>query len=222
MAINIYFVRHGQTLLNQYNRLQGWADSPLTEKGINDVTMAGKHLKDIRFDAAYFTGNMRTFNSAKIILAENKFGKDVPLKPLEDLREQGFGYFEAEDASQVWLMAGAKHETRTHQDIVDKYGFEATRDFLHEIDPFGDAEDSQTYWQRIKRGFAYLLENHSDNQNILVVNHSFTTRTLVDKYAPKLDAKQLGPRNGAVTKFALDKDGLSVIYYNHNQDSDQY
>ena len=29
----IYFVRHGQTLLNQFRRMQGWVDSPLTEKG---------------------------------------------------------------------------------------------------------------------------------------------------------------------------------------------
>lgn len=33
MAINVYFVRHGQTYLNLYHRMQGWSDSPLTERG---------------------------------------------------------------------------------------------------------------------------------------------------------------------------------------------
>jgi len=28
---SIYFVRHGQTFFNLYNRMLGWADSPLTE-----------------------------------------------------------------------------------------------------------------------------------------------------------------------------------------------
>ena len=28
-----YLMRHGQTLFNTLNRIQGWCDSPLTEKG---------------------------------------------------------------------------------------------------------------------------------------------------------------------------------------------
>ncbi|MGY0304227.1 histidine phosphatase family protein [Limosilactobacillus fermentum] len=27
MAINVYIVRHGQTYLNLYHRMQGWSDS---------------------------------------------------------------------------------------------------------------------------------------------------------------------------------------------------
>ena len=30
-SINIYFARHGKTLLNTFDRVQGWADSPLTK-----------------------------------------------------------------------------------------------------------------------------------------------------------------------------------------------
>ena len=29
----LYLMRHGQTLFNTLNRIQGWCDSPLTEKG---------------------------------------------------------------------------------------------------------------------------------------------------------------------------------------------
>lgn len=50
MAITVYMVRHGQTMLNRYNRLQGWCDSPLTEKGIEDARLAGRHLADIKLD----------------------------------------------------------------------------------------------------------------------------------------------------------------------------
>ena len=35
--ITFYYVRHGQTLFNILGRLQGWCDSPLTEKGIADA-----------------------------------------------------------------------------------------------------------------------------------------------------------------------------------------
>lgn len=33
MAITVYFVRHGQTYLNRYHRVQGWSDAPLTSQG---------------------------------------------------------------------------------------------------------------------------------------------------------------------------------------------
>ena len=47
MAFTIYMVRHGQTFLNKYNRLQGWCDSPLTPKGMEDAHSAGRHLAHI-------------------------------------------------------------------------------------------------------------------------------------------------------------------------------
>ncbi len=53
MTISTYFVRHGQTFLNKYHRIQGVIDSPLTDKGIEDAIDAGKRLKTIPFDAAY-------------------------------------------------------------------------------------------------------------------------------------------------------------------------
>ncbi|WP_165437759.1 histidine phosphatase family protein, partial [Streptococcus ruminantium] len=34
MAKTIYLMRHGETLFNTQKRVQGWSDSPLTEKGI--------------------------------------------------------------------------------------------------------------------------------------------------------------------------------------------
>ena len=49
MSYKIYLVRHGQTILNRYNRMQGWCDSPLTQKGIEDAHEAGRRLKKIRF-----------------------------------------------------------------------------------------------------------------------------------------------------------------------------
>lgn len=53
MAINVYFVRHGQTYLNLYHRMQGWSDSPLTEKGLADAARAGQALAKVDFDYAF-------------------------------------------------------------------------------------------------------------------------------------------------------------------------
>lgn len=45
MSFTVYFVRHGQTMFNYFQRMQGWSDSPLTAKGIQDAKKAGQHLK---------------------------------------------------------------------------------------------------------------------------------------------------------------------------------
>ena len=51
----IYIVRHGQTYINRYDKMQGWCDTPLTDKGIKGAKDAGKALSDIPFDIAIAT-----------------------------------------------------------------------------------------------------------------------------------------------------------------------
>ncbi|MDV7694684.1 hypothetical protein GA842_07340 [Pediococcus parvulus] len=41
----VYLIRHGETYLNKFDRMQGWADAPLTPKGIQDAHMAAKKCK---------------------------------------------------------------------------------------------------------------------------------------------------------------------------------
>ena len=48
----LYIIRHGQTLFNERKLAQGWCDSPLTERGINQAKHVKSHLQDqnIQFD----------------------------------------------------------------------------------------------------------------------------------------------------------------------------
>lgn len=32
MTTEVYLIRHGETMFNQLNKVQGWADSPLDDK----------------------------------------------------------------------------------------------------------------------------------------------------------------------------------------------
>ncbi|WP_218056249.1 histidine phosphatase family protein [Gilliamella sp. App6-5] len=51
--ITIYFARHGKTLFNTYDLVQGWADTPLTDQGIKLARYLGEGFKNIHFDAYY-------------------------------------------------------------------------------------------------------------------------------------------------------------------------
>ena len=48
----IYIVRHGQTYINRYDKMQGWCDTPLTDEGIQGAKDAGKALSEVPFDIA--------------------------------------------------------------------------------------------------------------------------------------------------------------------------
>ncbi|WP_290033198.1 histidine phosphatase family protein [Ligilactobacillus cholophilus] len=221
MNFTIYLTRHGQTMINKYRRLQGWCDSPLTEKGIADAKIAGKHLSEIKFDAAYSSDTLRAMKTRDFILSENQ--NEIPQTfELMNFREQNFGYFEGADAGQTWTMAGLPHDAKTYYEIIDKLGFAATRDLLHETDPFHDAENDKTFVTRINQGFDYLRKHHQNGENILLVSHSLTIRTIVNQFAPKYNAPVNGPQNGSITKLKVSDNDVIVEYYNHYLDGEEY
>ena len=46
-------MRHGETILNRYNRMQGWSDALLTEEGKTSLEQTGQALKNVPFSAVY-------------------------------------------------------------------------------------------------------------------------------------------------------------------------
>lgn len=72
--VNVYVVRHGQTYYNIYNKLQGWSNSPLTEKGIEDANTAGQKLANLSFAAAYCSDTTRAQQTVQTILNLNESG----------------------------------------------------------------------------------------------------------------------------------------------------
>ena len=71
--MEIYFVRHGQTIWNVEKRFQGLSDSPLTELGITQAKWLGEKLKDIKFDKFYSTSLKRAYDTPKFVSSYYKF-----------------------------------------------------------------------------------------------------------------------------------------------------
>ena len=67
----IYIVRHGQTYINRYDKMQGWCDTPLTDEGIKGAKDAGKALSDIPFDIAISSDLKRASDTCDYIINEN-------------------------------------------------------------------------------------------------------------------------------------------------------
>ncbi|KRO17151.1 histidine phosphatase family protein [Lacticaseibacillus saniviri] len=212
--ITVYLVRHGQTWFNRYNKMQGWSDSPLTPSGIDDAKLAGQKLKHITFTNAYASDTTRATNTAKMILAAN-FNSHTELNITPHFREQFYGYYEGEDSPKAWYAVGQPHGARTFSQIIEKFGVDASKNFMHEADPFHEAEDALTYWNRLQKGFKQLREENQNGDNVLLVSHGTTIRSIVDKFG-KEDGFVVteSPKNGSISKIQLTDSGIHVLSYN--------
>lgn len=77
--LTIYIVRHGKTMLNTTDRVQGWSDAVLTPAGEEVVTQAGIGLKGIDFQNAYSSDSGRAIQTAEIIMEENETSSELDL-----------------------------------------------------------------------------------------------------------------------------------------------
>lgn len=211
--VTAYFVRHGQTMLNHYNKIQGWIDSPLTEKGRADAKRAGEQLSNIPFAAAYSSDSGRAIETARIALRENPNNMNIVSYQYPEFREQCHGYFEGNDANQMWQFVGEQVKMTSESDVLGTYGLERARDLIHKADLYGDAEDNAMFWKRLDRGFDKLRANSKDGDEVLVVSHGMTIRSIVDRYTPELD-EGIATINGSITKLEITDDDIRVIFFN--------
>ncbi|GAA2985488.1 histidine phosphatase family protein [Lentilactobacillus parakefiri] len=213
---NLYMVRHGQTYFNIYNKLQGWSNSPLTEKGIQNAVDTGEKLKNTKFAAAYCSDTTRAEQTAQTILDKNDASDiDAPITSMF-FREEFYGYFEGNDMSQAWYLAGAPHGLPTFRDIVEKYSIGKAKDYLKEADPFHQAENNQEYWTRLDQGFDLIKQNPDikDGDNVLLISHGNTLLSIVERYGKGQFDVTERPANGSLTKLTVDGDDIQVVSFN--------
>ncbi|ANZ64202.1 fructose-2,6-bisphosphatase [Secundilactobacillus paracollinoides] len=216
-SFSVYFVRHGQTYLNKYHRIQGWVDAPLTDKGIADAKHAGDRLKVIPFDAAYTSDAPRAQNTAKYILAVNP-GTVSEATIDTAFREESFGYFEGNDDLQAWHMIGGPDGYDTFSKMIAGYSIETVKDMIAAKDPYHDAEDNAQFWARLDAGFNRLIATHHDGDKVLVASHGTTIRSIVSRYSDTLDPSET-TENGSVTKFTITDGHIHVDYFNNTSDA---
>ena len=215
MIKNIYLVRHGQTYYNIYNKLQGWSNSPLTKKGKQDAVQVARRLKNTHFDAAFCSDLPRAIETCQTILDGNGANsvKSPTISPF--FREEFYGVYEGTNMDQAWYMVGAPHGLKTFKEIVSQHSIGTAKDWLHDADPFHDAENNQQYWHRMDQGIE-LIKNVQvpDGANILWVSHGNTCLSLVERFGEgKYDITKR-PDNGSLSKLVMTENDIKFEFYN--------
>lgn len=85
----LYLVRHGETIDNVNQVMQGQTQGLLNEKGIRQAEELAAQMADMPIDAFVSSDLKRAYDTCKIIA--NKHGNDVDTTPL--LRERDWGDF---------------------------------------------------------------------------------------------------------------------------------
>ena len=100
--LHIYVMRHGRTMLNTTDRVQGWSDAVLTPEGEEVVSYAAAGLQDVDFQAAYSSDSGRAMQTAQLVIAGNNKNKELQLHPDKRFREFNFGSYEGDLNHTMW------------------------------------------------------------------------------------------------------------------------
>lgn len=207
-GVTIYFMRHGQTYLNHYHRIQGWADAPLTEKGKRDAQRSAIGLRDVNFSAVYTSDLQRTVATAEIILKYNYHaGSNLPINKRKAFREQFFGSFEGLEVERIWGKVSDYIENEKQDLLTTNDRVKVEMDTFHELDPTHDAEDFMTFWLRVELGLIDVITAHREtDQNILIVSHGMTIRNMIHELIPEFSLGE--PLDNASVSIVRYQDGF--------------
>ncbi|MBQ6814925.1 MAG: histidine phosphatase family protein [Lachnospiraceae bacterium] len=95
--MELYIVRHGETLWNKARRLQGNTDIQLNESGRSVAIKTGEALKETYFDVIYSSPLSRAYETACLIRGQ----RNIEIIKDDRLKELSFGNLEGQNIDDM-------------------------------------------------------------------------------------------------------------------------
>ena len=180
-TITFYIARHGKTLMNTLDRVQGWCDSPLTKEGIEVAEFLGLGLQNIHFESVYTSDLRRTRQTAEIIL--KKQGQvDLPITEIFGFREACFGSYESDSNLRMWKDASLylqyERQEDMYKDVFEgKISSAEILDAITKLDQLEMAENFHQLETRTQNALFDIAQKElgkGKNTNILIVAHGMS------------------------------------------------
>jgi len=194
--LNIYLIRHGETEWNIEKRLQGWQDSNLTEKGIEDAEALHDHLIDIKFDEVYSSPSKRAFKTAKIIAGE----RNIEIIADDNLKEIYLDDWEGKTTVEI-------------EDLYpdEYYNFWNAPHLYHH-------KTSETFIQVQDRALKTIdkIIKEKNSGNILIVTHGVTLKIIMASFEKRSLENLWDPphiQNTSVSLIRIENQKPSIVLY---------
>ncbi|MFQ6057285.1 MAG: histidine phosphatase family protein [Anaerolineae bacterium] len=181
--MQLILIRHGESTWNDAGRIQGWTDSPLTERGRRQSEKLAKHLAHLPIAALYTSSLKRALETARIIAHT----LNLPLTVDERLREYGLGELEG----------------LTIEEVKERYpaiyrGWQETTRWI----PLPGEEGRAVFAQRVRAAMADIVKGHPDG-TVAVITHGGAIGVFL--------AGLLGLDLGERLPFWFDNASLSIV-----------
>lgn len=210
-ALRLRIVRHAETEHNINHLMQGWSDSPITERGREQIASVAERLSSERFDLAFSSDLQRTRTTAEGILA--RLDPRPTIQYDEVLREWSFGSHEERPAADVWREVIVEHgfevdrELSALRSIGEQVGWRGLFDTIAQLDATGQAEQAAETVMRADAALERIVRAASavpgaDEAQVLVVSHGGFITSLLRQLVPELTPDVILP-NCSVTTVSL-------------------
>ncbi|MCH5462497.1 histidine phosphatase family protein [Lactobacillus sp. LC28-10] len=210
-SFTVYLVRHGSTMLNSFNRMQGWIDSDLSEEGITQARQAAEKLQGAVINRAFSSDLGRAISTRNIILNQLQ-QTPTEIDQLPEFREVNFGFFEGLNSDDIWAGIASPYGKNSQADLLEIGGLREARKAMKESDPSHTAEDYDEVISRVKAGFKVLRDHCQSGESVLLVSHGTIIRTIIDYLG--VDTKGNYPQNGGISELTVYPDEVIVEAYN--------
>lgn len=210
-TVTFYVTRHGETLLNQLHKAQGWVDSPLTERGIQTATQLGLQLKNVQFSSAFSSDTSRALQTGKTILTAQ--GQNE-LQVITDkrLREWCLGCWEAENNDK--FISSMMNELQIENDFSElNFRLPEVHEVIYKSDITGMVEPFHMITDRLES----FLKNtgdkfiHLNNPNVLIVTHAFAIKTLLYLFSKEMLRTKPKIKNVDIICIKWDGKSFSIL-----------
>ena len=159
--MELYIIRHGETVWNKEKRLQGSSDIEINENGRNIAIKTGEAMKDIHFDVIYSSPLRRAYETAKLICK----GRKIDILTDERLKEISFGNYE-----------GKTYEELENSGIKFSLFFDKPEEFM----PAEDAENFDSLIRRAKSFLDELIKIYGNtDKRIMIVAHGAINKAIM-------------------------------------------
>ncbi|MGY3779083.1 histidine phosphatase family protein [Isobaculum melis] len=208
--VTLYLVRHGETTFNANFQVQGWSDTPLTEKGVKGAEVLGKKLAMIPFKKAYASDLGRAIKTARLLINLSK-KQTLELTELIELREWHYGGFEGRDDAFMWGIIfesqGLTYDPAFSQlkALTEKVTEAEIAEIIQTNDATKTAESYLEIVTRVKQGIEKIIAEMIalGGGNALIVTHGMTILTILKLFvAEPVEALELP--NCSVTTLVIE------------------
>lgn len=158
--MRIYFVRHGETQVNQRGVYAGLTDYGLNESGVAQGKRLAKAIGHLPFDVAVASGLLRTRQTVSLI------APDARCEPIEGFNEIDFGEWEDRHYQEIALNDAQNYE-------------QWCADWQRVAPPAG--ESFEHFSERIAQTFGAWLKRAEEASlgTVLFVGHQGTLRCIL-------------------------------------------